>query len=59
MASKVVMSGKHPLTVRIGQDDYKMIGRLTVKKGMSVKEWIAETAIIEARRQLKRMGRDT
>lgn len=51
MASRVVVSGKHPLTVRIDEETYKKMGLIAVEEGMSVNEWIAYVAIRECEKR--------
>lgn len=37
-----LVSGKHPVTVRLGEEDYKACKLAAFENGMSVNEWLAE-----------------
>lgn len=44
MASKVLVSGKHALTVRISQETYKKLARMGADLNMTVNEMLAREA---------------
>lgn len=37
-----LVSGKHPVTVRLVEEDYKACKLAAMEHGMSVNEWLAE-----------------
>lgn len=45
MAVKTVVSGKHPVIVRIGVEDYKVLAVEAAKIGRSVNEMIAQWCV--------------
>ena len=48
MASTRTVSGKHPLTVRVMDEDYKTLGHYAVEQGKTVNELLAEMAARKA-----------
>lgn len=49
MTSKTIVSGKHPIVVRIGEEDYRDLRLLAAEKNLSVNEMIARGAVEMAR----------
>lgn len=50
MSSKKTVSGKHPLTVRVTEEDYAIMRRVAAEYNESVNEMIVEIAREEVRR---------
>lgn len=56
MTSKVMTSGKHALTVRVEESDYKKMRILAAELNMSVNEMIARFAVEMTEKKLKRLA---
>lgn len=45
MPSRVLVSGKHPVSVRVSEEDYKKLSAVAMVDGMTVNEWIVAAAL--------------
>lgn len=50
MVSSKMLSGKHPLTVRVSDEDYKVIKKAAFEMDMTPNEFIALSSAKEAQR---------
>ncbi len=57
MTSKVVVSGKHALTVRVDEEVYRDMRRVAAELNCSVNEMIVRMATKETRKVLQEMKR--
>lgn len=57
MAVKKMIAGKHPLTVRVTDDDYTVLRMAAAARNESVNEMMARVSVAEARRFLKRKSK--
>lgn len=57
MTSKVVVSGKHALTVRVDEEIYLMMRRVAAELNCSVNEMIVRMATKETKKVLEEMKR--
>lgn len=53
MTVKRLVSGKHPITIRLTEEDYGKIKHLAADENLSVNEWIVEKARKAARDETK------
>lgn len=53
MTVKRLVSGKHPITIRLTEEDYGKIKHLAADENLSVNEWIVEKARNAARDESK------
>lgn len=51
MVSKRIVSDKHALTVRVTDDDYRLIRKAAERMDMSANEWMAYIAVKEAKKK--------
>lgn len=45
MPSRVLVSGKHPVSVSVSEEDYKKLSAVAMVDGMTVNEWIVAAAL--------------
>lgn len=58
MASRVMVKGKHQITVRLAEDDYRVLSHWAAYRGDTVNKLMAAVTLDYARDDLERRGVD-